>query len=241
MKLTVIGKYGPFPRSGGGTSSYLLETRGAKVLLDAGESSFTRVSALIPPEKIDVFIITHFHHDHVCDLGVFSYYFERLSACGKLKKKPLLFCPADEGNIAAPFIGSEFFETVTVKDAFSSKAFGNEFSFYEMKHPALCYGVKINDGEKIFSYTGDTNLCDNIPPLAEKSDLIVADGCFLSDDWSEKKPHLSVRHCVDISRKYGVKTLVSHINPSYDEEKIRSEIPFGANCEIAEEGKSYEI
>ena len=34
MKLTVLGKYGPFPKSNGATSSYLLQVGGKNILID---------------------------------------------------------------------------------------------------------------------------------------------------------------------------------------------------------------
>ncbi|HBF86906.1 MAG TPA: hypothetical protein DDW54_04420 [Clostridiales bacterium] len=242
MKLTVLGKYGPFPNAGGGTSSYLLRTRGANILLDAGEGSFSKVVGKIPPEKIDAFVITHFHFDHVCDLGVYSYYFERLSAVGNITEKPLLFCPADDNNpISAPFRLSPQFEVVNVKDGFEMTVKGVKLKFFAMRHPALCFGVKICDGERTFSYTGDTNVCENLAPLTENADCVLADGCFLFKDWTENKPHLSVKHCADLSLSCGAKVIVSHINPSYEKREILAEIPSDANCVVAEEGKEYEI
>ena len=241
MKLTVLGKYGPFPKENGGTSSYLLEASGSFVLLDAGESSFSRLVGILPPEKIDAFVITHFHHDHVCDLGVYSYYFERLALSGKLAEKPLLFCPDDESAISSFYLSSPYFQAVEVRDGLTYSHKGKSFTFYKTAHPVSSYGVKISDGEKTFSFMGDTNVCENLPSLAGGADFLLADGCFRFSDWSDKKPHLSVRHCVDLSRKYGATTLITHINPSYDEDVLRSDIAGENGVFIAEEFKTYDI
>ena len=60
MKLTVLGKYGPFPRPNGGTSSYLLQVDGKNILIDCGAGAFSRLTNIIKPEEIDVIFLSHF-------------------------------------------------------------------------------------------------------------------------------------------------------------------------------------
>ena len=71
---------------------------------------------------------------------------------------------------------------------------------------------------------------------------MLADGCFLMRDWGQMKPHLSVEHIVELTKKYGNRSIISHINPKYTEEELQKAIS-GANekCLIAQEGKTYEL
>lgn len=242
MRLTVLGKYGPFPKPLGGTSSYLLQSGETAILLDAGECSFTRLSSIIAPESLSAIVITHFHHDHTADLGVYSYYFERLYNSGKINKFPLLVCPDDDSAAAKAYRSSPFFDVKTVNDG-DAVAIGKATArFFRMNHPVATLGVKISGEGKVFAYTGDTNLSENLVPLAKNCDLLLADGCFTDKDWTDKKPHLSVGKVCDLCLKLGVKGIVSHINPSYDEREIAEEIrSSGADCLIAEEFGIYEI
>ena len=43
MKLTVLGKYGPYPPVGGATSGYLLQSKNQNVLLDLGAGTLARL------------------------------------------------------------------------------------------------------------------------------------------------------------------------------------------------------
>ena len=65
-----------------------------------------------------------------------------------------------------------------------------------MRHPVECVGVKVSCNGKVFAYTGDTNVCDSLEDIYEGSDVVLADGCFIKQDWAELKPHLSVGHIV---------------------------------------------
>ena len=69
MKIRVLGSASGFPVANRHASSYLLEVKGKKVLIDAGEG----VSSQLQKYKVDVnaiesVIITHTHPDHVAGL-----------------------------------------------------------------------------------------------------------------------------------------------------------------------------
>ena len=86
MELTVLGKYGPFPPAGGKTSGYLLTIGEKKILLDCGEGVFSALRGVTDPYALDCIVLSHFHFDHACDLGVFNYYLENRAKTGGPKK-----------------------------------------------------------------------------------------------------------------------------------------------------------
>ena len=239
MELTVLGKYGPFPKVGGATSSYLLKVDGKVILIDCGAGSVSRLLKHARSEDVDVIIISHFHFDHSSDLGVLIYKYQNLYANGFLKR-PIVYCPDGGGAMAESVINCPYFDVTTVCGGELTFLDGIDFEFFPMNHPVLTVGVKISNGKKVFSYTGDTNLTPCLEDLFENADLVVADGAFLKADWTENKPHLSVEHIVELTKKYGNKSIISHINPNYDE-KILIETIGDENCLIAEEGVSYKI
>ena len=241
MKLTVLGKYGPFPKEGGATSSYLLNVDGKNILLDLGAGAFSRLCKHVKPEDIDVIILSHFHFDHTSDIGVLMYYYQIASANG-LAKKPLVFCPEDGGALCEAVLNCPYFDVNVVMGGEISMLGDIDFDFFPMRHPVESVGVKISCRGKTFAYTGDTNVCDSLEDLYDGSDLVLADGAFLMDDWQELKPHLSVEHIVNLTKKYGNRSIISHINPKYTEEELHEAIKeVGDKCLIAQEGKTYEI
>lgn len=78
MNVTVLGKYGPYPKAGGAASGYLLSAGGNRILLDCGSGVFSRLISLCPPEELSAVLLTHLHADHSSDLGVMNYYLQRL-------------------------------------------------------------------------------------------------------------------------------------------------------------------
>lgn len=241
MKLTVLGKYGPFPKEGCATSSYLLNVNGKNILLDCGAGAFSRLVSHVKPEDIDVIILSHFHLDHTSDIGVLIYYYQVLSANGNTKK-PLVFCPEGGGPLFEMVSACPYFEVNLVRGGEISMLEDIDFEFFPMRHPVECVGVKISSNGKTFAYTGDTNVCDSVEDLYEGADVVLADGCFVRQDWANIKPHLSIEYIVELTNKYGNKSIISHINPKYTEEELQKAIS-GANekCLIAQEGNIYEI
>ena len=241
MELTVLGKYGPFPKEEGATSSYLLKVNDKNILIDCGAGAFSRLASHVNPKDIDVIILSHFHLDHTSDIGVLIYYYQVMSASGKIKK-PLVFCPEGGGPLFEMVSSCPYFDVSVVRGGEISMLDDIDFEFFPMRHPVECVGVKISCNGKVFAYTGDTNVCDSLEDIYERSNLVLADGCFLRQDWAELKPHLSVEHIVELTNKYGNKSIISHINPKYTNEELQSAIGDAKDkCLIAQEGKTYKI
>ncbi len=238
MRLTVLGKYGPFPKSGGATSGYLLEAGNKKIVLDLGTGIFSRLEKIIAPESADAIVITHFHFDHASDAPIFAYYLQQLENRNLFYKKIKLFCPKSDSPLCKAVCAFRYFDVQFVEE---EEYFfdGLKLSFYHMKHPELCYGVKISDGEKVFAYTGDTNECPSVEKLFKGSDFVVADGGLLERDRNENSPHLSIEECVEYGKKSNVKTIISHINPLYSEAEILKSAGIDERWKIAEEGNCY--
>lgn len=74
LKITVLGCLGAYPYKGEGTSSYLLESDGFKLLLDAGSTTLVNLEEHLDPLTLDAVILSHYHYDHIADLGVLQYY-----------------------------------------------------------------------------------------------------------------------------------------------------------------------
>ncbi len=240
MKLTVLGKYGPFPKVNGGTSSYLLQTKKENILLDCGSGAFARLNEFIKPEDLSAIVLSHLHHDHTADIGLFIYYFQSLFKSG-YDKKLLVVCPQEGGVMLDEIKNCPYFTVVHSEEKTVNVGELN-LEFYEMKHPVKSYGVLVKEKEKSFAYTGDTNVCDEVDTLFKTSDLILCDGGFLAKDWSENLPHLSVEKIVGFTKKYGNKSIISHINPKYTEEELLKAIENDKDkCFIAQEKETYEI
>ena len=77
MKLTTLGCWGAYPYKDGGTTAYLVTGHdGFQLLMDCGSRAVTELEKEISPLDLDAVIISHYHPDHVADLGVLRHYFQ---------------------------------------------------------------------------------------------------------------------------------------------------------------------
>lgn len=237
MKLTVLGKYGPYPPSGGATSGYLIKSKTQNALLDCGSGTLSRLTGQIDLKDLSFIIFSHLHFDHVSDFGVLSY---ALSFCGR-KGKVNVYLPNFESAVYTALSKIDKFNLINVCEGKVYSEGDLTFSFYKMTHPVLSYGVKITDGNSTFSYTGDTTFNDDLPFLISGSDLAVCDGAFLETDFDDNKPHMSIKQASSLA-KYSKKVLVSHISSRYSDEIVTREIlSVTDKAEVAIEGKTYEF
>ncbi len=237
MKLTVLGKYGPFSVNGGSTSSYLVESNDEYAVLDLGSGTLTKLLKRININNLNFLYLSHLHFDHIADVGILSYAVSFLKKDKKLK----VYYHDDGSDVANVLKNIEVFELVDVKENQIYNEGNFVFSFYKMTHPVVSHGIKISNGEKTLAYTGDTTLNDNIFNLINGVNFLVADGAFLERDFNENKPHMSVKQVNEMSKKYQLKTLVSHIGYNYLDKDVFKEIKKNKRIKVAKENKTYKI
>ncbi len=237
MNLTILGKYGPFAINGGATSSYLIEESFSSCLLDLGAGSVSRLLSKIDINNLKFVFLSHLHYDHISDLGVLSY---AVSFLRKNKKLKLYFY--DDGSSASAYVKSlTAFDVITLEEGKTYFEDCFEFSFYKMKHPVVSHGIKIKSNGKVFAYTGDTVLNENLEKIYKNTNLVVADGAFLEKDYSEGKPHMSIKQVCELAKLYKTKTIVSHVNYSYSDKDVYNELKDCEYAILSEENVTYTV
>lgn len=229
MNLTVLGKYGPFAKSGNGaTSCYLVEENDTKLLLDMGAGSLSRLLGYIDVKSLDAIFISHLHYDHTSDLLCFRYLLDEL-------KIPI--------TIITQRIDSEWYKILFDHPLFNvididadTVIFLKDFtlSFFEMVHPVHNYAIKI-EGAKTLVYTGDTTYNDNIYKAIDNADCVLAD-CSKPIGFSG--PHMTVDKAIEIHNKTGVRILATHLSPDYSPETEFSQYD---GIEVVKELTTYTI
>ena len=236
--LTVIGKYGPFPKAGGATSSYLLTMGDKRVLIDMGSGTLTKLMADYDIKDIDAVIFTHLHGDHMADALVFQY-----SLQVKQLKPVDVFLPAEPENEHALIEGSANFNANTIDESQPLHLFGAEISFKKTIHPVACYAVKVVFDGKTFVFSGDTVYDPGISAFADGCDVFLCDSAVTEPNHPDKLPHPSARQAAMMAKEAGVKRLLlTHISPLSDETEIYLEAKEVFDlCVVVEEGKTYYI
>ena len=73
MKLTVIGSWSGYPKANEASSGYLLQHEDYHLLLDCGSGVLSKLQNILAPEQLNGVFITHYHADHIADIGVLQH------------------------------------------------------------------------------------------------------------------------------------------------------------------------
>lgn len=229
MKLTVLGKYGPYAKKGNtATSCYLVEENDTRLVLDMGAGALAKLLNKIEVKDIDGIFLSHIHFDHTSDLLTFRYLLDDL-------RIPItIFTHYIESEWYKILLTHPMFKVINIDETSEITLKDLKLSFYKMEHPVTNYAIKIK-GIKTLVYTGDTVYNDNIFNAAYGADLLLAD-CSKSPTFNG--PHMTVDKAVEIQQKTRVKILATHINPDYCPEEYFLPYP---KIKVAQEGKTYTV
>lgn len=216
MKLTTLGCWGAYPYKDGGTTSYLLTGHdGFQLLMDCGSRAVTELEKEISPLDLGAVIISHYHPDHVADLGVLRHYFQ-------LYPKHLW-----EPKILPTYGHTEDayeFSKLTLDGVAQGIAYNVDgvqqigpfdITFIKTVHPVPCYAFRIVEREtgQVLVFTGDTGYFDGLAPFATDADLFLAD-VYLYEGNENHIAHLTTKEAGQIASAARVKKLVlTHVPP----------------------------
>ena len=86
--MVIIGFWGAYPGRGEATSGYLLQSKGFSLLLECGSAVLSLVPRFIDIASLDAVLLSHYHADHVADLGCLQYAVKVQTDLG-LRSEPL--------------------------------------------------------------------------------------------------------------------------------------------------------
>ena len=199
MKLHVIGCHGPYPVAGGCTSGYLIEHQGKALLMDCGSGVMGRLMKLWDPAALEGVLLSHLHFDHASDLLVMRYYLEIAG-----KTLPVYVPPEDDSPFRALLTAPAF--DVRPYPA-ELEMMGLKITTLPVRHPVPCRAIRLTDGEKTLVFTGDTNDCEGLSDFSRHADVLLADAAFLSQEWTDQKPHMSAAGAARLALDAEVKAL----------------------------------
>lgn len=229
MEITVLGKYGPYGKAGGGcTSGYLVKNGEDCIVLDMGSGTLSRLCAAVDISRIKHIFISHIHFDHTSDLLVLKYLLEEIS------HKVNIYTHREDSPWYDVLFDHPNFNVINIDESTVINIGSTELRFLPMKHTVTDYAVIIK-GEKTVCYTGDTLFNDNVLKCFEASDLVLAD---CSKPRGFIGPHMNIDDAVRLSKQFPKTQIIAthqsaEYNPKHDLE--------GTGIISAEEGKTYTV
>lgn len=241
MKLTVLGRYGTYPAKNGGTASYILNDGNINIILDMGCSSLSRLQNFLTLNDIDAIILSHLHSDHIADLLVLRYMADKLTNECLLQKKLKIYCPDTPENEFKIISSCKAFDINIITENAAIILGKLNISFFKMKHSVDSFGIRVDNGEKVFVYTGDTVMNENLIKLINGADVVLGDCAILPYKKKDATPHLTVKELAEITYKAGNTLYTAHLSAG-DEDKIFEEASkINPKTVLIEELKTYVI
>jgi ribonuclease BN (tRNA processing enzyme) len=239
MILTVLGRYGPYPRPGGACSGYLIEDGETRVLIDCGAGVYARLIEYLPARSLDAVVLSHLHFDHCSDLLVMRYALDQQTPAENGEKRRIpLYAPKEPRHVLEFVTDGALFDVTTVAGGDEIQIGALAFAFTPMAHPVPTNGMRITgpDGHALF-FTGDTKPFPGLADVACGADALLADTCFV--DESQTGPHMNVKQACMLAGEAGVKTLYcTHLWGKGDtEEAVKKEIDFPSAFVVQERGR----
>ncbi|AZB42257.1 MBL fold metallo-hydrolase [Bacillus sp. FJAT-42376] len=212
MKVTVIGQWGGYPGPGEASSGYLLEKNGYSLLLDCGSAVLSQLQLYTELKALDAVLISHYHHDHVADIGPLQY--GRLVSGFLDKDVPVLPIYGHNGD-------QDGFDRLTYKHVTEGRVYDPDqplqigpfqVRFLQTDHPAECYAFRITDGESVIVYTADSSFKEEFIPFSEGADLLISECNFYAEQDGKSAGHMNCHDAAVIARDADVKQcLLSHL------------------------------
>jgi ribonuclease BN (tRNA processing enzyme) len=248
VKLTVLGCSGTYPGPKSACSSYLLESDGFRLVLDAGNGSFGELQNHCDLRDIDAVLLSHLHADHCLEL-IPNTYARRFHPAGPQPPLPVYGPTGTQQRLCRAF------------DDWPADSLADVYEFHELSpgamdigpfrvdltrvaHPVEAYGTRLTAGGRSLTYSGDTSECEDLIRLATGTDLFLCESAFLDRPDNPPGVHMCGREAGEHATKAGVGRLVlTHLVPWGDAERSEEEAAgaFGGPLERAARGRVYEV
>lgn len=215
MKLTVIGCWGGYPKANDASSGYLVEYDGFQLLLDCGSGVLSKLQNVIEPEQLDAVVISHYHPDHVADIGVLQHARLIQGFLGKtMSTLPIYGHQLDKTG----------FETLTYKEITSGNAYNpNEklvvgpftIQFLQTAHPVPCFAMRVEVAGKSLVYTADTSYKPELNDFCRNADVLLCECNFYKDQDGKSAGHMTSYDAGNLAQTAGVRKLILTHLPHY--------------------------
>jgi ribonuclease BN (tRNA processing enzyme) len=179
MKVTVLGRWGAYPKAGEATAGYLLEHDNEKILIDCGSGVLAQLQKYIALSELSAVIVSHTHYDHIADLGCLQYACLIDTDLGlRASALPIYIADESNDNKFKTMKGTEL-RSISVKETLYIS--GLHFSFFRTFHEAYCLAVKVQFHNHVFVYTADTFYDESLVHFCAFANLLIAEASFYKE------------------------------------------------------------
>jgi ribonuclease BN (tRNA processing enzyme) len=242
IEIKIIGFWGAYPGRGEASSGYLLQSKGFNLLLECGSAVLSHLPQYIDLVELNAALISHYHADHVADLGCLQYAVKVQTDLG-LRSDPLpLYGP--EGDTCPSLTYHEYTLALHIGAAEALRIGPFTVTFQETNHPALCYAMRIESEGRSIVYTADTGWYEGLIDLARGADLLLCETSLYNRYFGWVEGHLTAGEAGRLASRAGVRKMVlTHLPHSGDHVDLLKEVreEFAGPVELAATGKKVSL
>ena len=199
LKITLCGTSSPIPAPGRAQACVAVETPEHLYIIDAGSGSAATANlSNVPMEKLRGILITHFHSDHISDIGDFN-----LNSWVAGRPEPLqIIGPTGVERIVDGFNmayeldrgyrvahhGAELLnpelgtlQSKTIAEGVIVDQDGLRITAFEVSHPPIepAFGYRLDYGDRSVVISGDSLVTDKIVEISDGADVVLHDAMSL--------------------------------------------------------------
>lgn len=231
MELTILGFMGGYPSKGIGTTSYLLTSADFRLLIDVGSQAVIALERHLDPLDLDALILTHYHPDHIADLGVLQHTFLLKERQDGKEKTILPIYGHQESELEKLRNFPHVSEAINYQADETLQLGPFDIQFLRTVHPVVCYALSIieRDSGKKFVFTADSGYLADLVDFSRDADLLLADTNFYAGN--ENHPvHMTSKEVGELAKAADVKSLVlTHLPPDGDWQRLLDEAQLAAD------------
>ncbi len=181
MRLTVLGRYSPYPPPGGACVSYLLTAGETQILVECGSGAVSRLQEVSHWNNLSAVVLSHLHGDHMSDMLVLKYavYLDVLS--GKRKEPLVVYCPAEPAAERSLLDYKGAMRVVPVGPGDTVEIGGVTVKFVAAVHSIPALSMSFEHQGKRLVYSGDTEPNPALRALAEGADMLLCEATLTED------------------------------------------------------------
>lgn len=247
--LTVLGSSGGSPTRTNPASGYLLTSGAASVWLDAGTGTFMALAGHMDPGTLSAVVISHIHVDHCSDLfGLYGYLAHGPSGNVSIP----VYVPQGAAEHLSAFVrageGHVFhtvFDLTEVVPGDEVDVAGTKIRFGKAIHPVPALVTRVEAGDTVVTYSGDTGPGSDLTELATDADLLLCEAYIAGERAGDTYPyHLTAAEAGSAAEAAGVRRLViTHLAADIDPATavVEAKVAFGGPVDSAAPGASFTI
>lgn len=234
MKLTIVGCSGSFPGPESAASCYLVEApfegRTFRLLLDLGSGALGPLQTHIDLRDIDAISLSHLHPDHCFDMSGL-YVVRKYHPRGALPRIPVFAPEGTDWHLSnaygttAPNGMTLPFDFRVVTDGLEIAVGPFTLRYMRTPHPVEAYAVRVQCGDSVLVYTGDTGPDCSLGEFARDADVLLSEAAFVESAENPPHLHLTGADAGRIAAKADAALLLlTHIPPWIDRAEVESDL-----------------